>query len=344
MKYITVKSLPLKEVIEDIAKAFDTIVFNSCEEYYLEVPKEIGKGYIKGVNFDSGLGIIIYDCYFKEDIEIQFIVSEIHPLKFIFCLEGELYHRFENFDSRHVIKELQEVIVASESHGGHILRFKKNTQIKINSLEIARDEFFKKIKCELVTMNQNLQELFNDIEANNRFIHEGFYSLKLAEIFNEMTNFNGKDFVRKMFLEAKAYEMLTHQIMQYEDDVLESEKGKILRRYEVKQIEKAVKIIKANIAEIDNVSYLANEVGLNVNKLQVGFRQLYGKSVNEYIQDIRLDIIKKLLMNQEYTISEIADIVGINSKSYLTKIFKDEFGTTPSNYRKEFMERMYKGK
>ncbi len=32
-------------------------------------------------------------------------------------------------------------------------------------------------------MNDTLQNLFNNIEAKETFYHDGFYSLKLAEIF-----------------------------------------------------------------------------------------------------------------------------------------------------------------
>ncbi|HET8735476.1 MAG TPA: helix-turn-helix transcriptional regulator [Pricia sp.] len=335
---IEVNSLPMAEVMHDISKAFGTTFSKSCGEYFLDIPDDIGKGNIRGINFDGGLGIIQYDCLFHERIEFQFTVNEIHPLKFLYCLEGALEHRFENSGQIHCIVQYQEAVVASDLVNGHILRFKAHTRTVINSLEITRKMFQKKIACDLVTMDKTLQNLFNDVEAKASFYHDGFYSLRLADFFREMQSFEGKDFLRKLFLEGKVYQMLTQQILEYEDDLADMNNRSILRRSEVAQIEKAATLIKQRIPELDTVDGIAHEVGLNPNKLQEGFQSLYHLSVNRYIQKVRLDLIKDLILNTDLNISEIANRVGLSSKSYLSKIFKEEYDTTPSKYRKHFMD------
>lgn len=337
MLSIEVNSLPIAEVMSDISKAFDTHFTESCGEYYLDIPRHIGKGNIRGVNFDGGMGIVQYDCLFYKDLEFQFTVNEVHPLKFLYCLEGLLEHRFESYDEVHEIGKYQEAIVSSDFFNGHILRFKANSHTIVNSLEITREEFQKKISCDLVTMDKKLQDLFNDIKAEKTFYHDGFYSLELADIFREMQSFEGKDFLRKLFLEGKAYQMLTKQILQYEDDLADISSRNILRRSEVAQIEKAARLIKQQIDAFSTIDHLALEIGLNSNKLQEGFQNLYGLTVNQFIQKVRLDYIKDLILNTEYSISEIVDMVGLSSKSYLSKIFREEYGTSPSEYRKNFL-------
>ncbi len=341
---IEVNSLPIDEVMHDISTAFGTTFSESCGEYYLDIPDHVGKGNIRGINFDGGLGIIQYDCLFHEDVEFQYTVNEVHPLKFLYCLEGELKHRFENSEEIHKIVQYQEAVVASDLFNGHILRFDTNTRTVINSLEITRKMFQQKIKCDLVTMDETLQNLFNDIEANNTFYHDGFYSLKLADLFREMQSFDGKDFLRKLFLEGKAYQMLTRQILAYQDDLSDINNRSILRRSEVAQIEKAAKLIKQRISESNTIDRIALEVGLNTNKLQEGFQNLYGLTVNRFIQNVRLNLIKDLILNTDLNISEIANMAGLSSKSYLSKIFKAEYDTTPSEYRKHFLDSLLKKK
>ncbi|MBP2831682.1 helix-turn-helix transcriptional regulator [Aquimarina sp. U1-2] len=338
MILIEVKSLPIKEVITNIAKAFKTTYQQSCGEYFLDLPEHIGEGNIRGINFDGGMGIIQYDCTFVEEVEFHFTINKVHPLKFLYCLEGYLKHRFEGYDDEHEITQYQEAIVASDLFNGHILCFKPNIRTVINSLEITRREFQKKIQCELVSMNGELRSLFNDIEAKNLFYHDGFYSLKLADLFRDMQAFEGGDFLKKLFLEGKAYQMLTEQILQYEDDLNDVSGRNILRRTEIKQIELAAKLIRKRISKLDNVAEIASEVGLNANKLQEGFQNLYGTSVKQYIKQVRLNLIKDLVLNTEYSMSEIVDLAGISSKSYLAKIFREEYGTAPSDYRRHFMD------
>lgn len=342
MLAIEVNSLPIAEVMDDISRAFDTTYSESCGEYYLNVPGHIGEGNIRGVNFDGGMGIVQYDCLFKEPVEFQFTVNEVHPLKFLYCLQGSLLHRFETYEEVHKIKHYQEAVVASDLFNGHILRFQPNVHTIVNSLEITRKEFQKKIQCDLVTMDETLQNLFNDIDAKESFYHEGFYSLKLADLFREMQSFEGKDFLKKLFLEGKAYQMLTEQILQYEDDLVEASNRSILRQSEIKQIEEATKIIKTQITDLEGIKEIAATVGLNTNKLQEGFQIIYKMTVNQYIHRVRLALIKDLILNTEYSISEIVDLVGLSSKSYLSKIFRDEYGTSPSEYRKHFMETLIK--
>lgn len=158
--------------MQDISKAFGTTFNESCGEYYLDIPDHIGRGNIRGINFDGGLGIIQYDCLFHEDVEFQFMVNEVHPLKFLYCLEGALKHRFENTEQMHTIVQYQEAVVASDLFNGHILRFSTKTRTVVNSLEITRKIFQQKIKCNLVTMADTLQNLFNDTEAKKTFYHD----------------------------------------------------------------------------------------------------------------------------------------------------------------------------
>ena len=84
MKDLYVQSLPLKDVILDLAKEFNCGIVEHCDEFVLEIPKEFGNGFIRGINFGKGLGVIEYNCTFFEDLKIHFSVSQIHPLKFIF--------------------------------------------------------------------------------------------------------------------------------------------------------------------------------------------------------------------------------------------------------------------
>ena len=61
MRIIKVPSLPLVEVINDIAKALKTTSHKNYNEQILNLPPKIGTGSIRGINFEGGMGIIQYD-------------------------------------------------------------------------------------------------------------------------------------------------------------------------------------------------------------------------------------------------------------------------------------------
>lgn len=335
MKIIEVNSLPLKDVIRDISKVFKISFSENCGEYFLKLPPSIGQGTIRGINFEGGLGIIQYDCLFHEGLEIHFVVNNIHPLKFLYTASGILLHRFENEEEFHTIEQYQNAIVASSEHNGHVLLFKAGEKITVNSLEIEREKFQSKMECDLKSLDAELKKLFRDIKASGAFYYSGNYSLAISDILADMVEFKSENFTRKLFLEGLAYQILTHQILQYQDDKKEEGNRTLLRSSELKQINHISSLIESNISDVPTVENLAREAGLNINKLQEGFKKLYGSTVNNYVQKVRLDAAYNLLTKTDLSISEIVNAIGLSSKSYFSKIFKQRHGIAPSEFRKK---------
>jgi len=64
----------------------------------------------------------------------------------------------------------------------------------------------------------------------------------------------------------------------------------------------------------------------------MGFKQLYGKSVNQYIRDVRIEMAKVLIETSDLNITEITYAIGINSRSYFSKLFKERYSLSPKQY------------
>ncbi|MBK0381588.1 helix-turn-helix transcriptional regulator [Pedobacter sp. SD-b] len=332
MNEIFVKSLPLKDVIANIAEALDTTYFNRCNEYILNIPEIYGEGSIRGINFLNGFGLIEYNCTLKEALKIHFNVNSIHPLKFIYCSKGSVKHKFEEHDVLHQIEQFQNIIVASTQQNGHILIFPKNENIHLNSLEISRKEFKTKIDCDLNILDVGLKKLFKDLTARNLFFYQGNYSLAMSDCIDTIKTSKFSGIARSLFLEGKSNEILSIQISDYEDDKKDIPKRQILRKSELVQIQKAVQILKSELSKPLTIKELANKVGTNPTKLQEGFRYNFGLTVNNYLNKIRLDYAKEQIMIGELNISEIANNIGIANKSYFSRLFKATFQLNPKEF------------
>lgn len=333
MQYIQVRSLPLKQVISDLAKVFNTEFTKNCDEYTLQLPENIGTGTIKGINFHGGLGILQYEVCFLKDTEIQFVVDEVHPLKFLFSISGTLEHRFKEDDDVHLIHQYQNAIIASSRHNSHVLSFKKNKKIHIKSLEIDRKAFVTRMDCDLIKLGGRLEQLFRDTEAKEKFYYNGYYSLQIADLFLEIAKAPFAGFINKLFLEGKAYQILAEQIVQYEDDLNEIAHQILIRKIMIPQIKKVARRIDTKLSDLDTIAKMAHEVGMTEKRLQEGFKILYNVTINSYIQKKRLEKIKELLISTDRNMSEIAYEVGIKSKSYLSKIFREHYGISPTEFK-----------
>lgn len=334
MKKIQVKSLPFRDVIRELADSFQTDYSEKCDETLLKLPESIGEGRIRGINFNNGLGIVIYDCMFLEEVEIRFTKSDIHPVKYLYTAQGELKHCFANDETTHLLKKFECAIVASQGHDGHILKFKAEENIYVVSLEIDRKRFFSDLKCELSELNNGLKTLFYDSDAKNAFFHKGFYSIAFEQLISSLNEHEDEMMLRKLFLEAKALEIFIKQISLFNDD-LKSDKDKaLLRQSELHRISEMADYIIASLETTLKIKNLAIKYGLNPNKLQAGFKYKFQMTVNDFIKHQRMLKAAILLKTTDLTLSQISEAVGISSKSYFSKSFKNHYGVLPSAYQK----------
>lgn len=335
---IKINSLPVDLVIKDLAKTLNLPFQLQCREYFLELTDDIGEGYIKAMMLESGLGIIEYHCNFNMDVEIQFVKDKTHPLKFLYCTQGHFDHRFSNEDKRHKLHEYQQAIVASKDNYGHVINFKKNVEINLYSLEMDRAKFSLYRECSSEDINLELDAIFGDITAKNSFYHEGYYSLALAEIFEQIKNFEHDYFLRTVFMVSSGYRLLGNQIVQYQDDLKNEESRYVLRQYEVSKVKEAVQFIHENIEKTTTINDICQEVGLTEAKLQEGFKILYNVTINQHINNVRLNLASQLLRGTEYNVSEIVYKLGLTSRSYFSKIFREEYKMTPTEYRQKHLK------
>ncbi|QYA24568.1 helix-turn-helix transcriptional regulator [Gramella sp. MT6] len=329
---IDVKTLPVNEILEDLADTLNAELKNKSGELTLQIPDEIGDGYIRGVSFDSGMGIITYNCKFYEDVEIHFSLNTVHPLKFIFCSEGNVGHRFQKTDKINKIDTYQNIVVSSNGYDGHILYFKKDVATHVSSLEIIRSVFAHRSNYDFKDLDPTLKELFKDAVSKKQFFYQGNYSIKAADLMDDINTKDYTGFLRNLFLEGKAFEMLVIQIAQYEDDENGENLPKILRKSDIEKVDYVAKRIQGDLSTNLTVESLAKEAGTNVNKLQEGFKYVYNLTVNKYMQHVKLEAAKEMLNLSEKNISEIVTAIGLNNRSYFSKIFKEKYGVSPKYF------------
>ena len=85
--------------------------------------------------------------------------------------------------------------------------------------------------------------------------------------------------------------------------------------------------------EPPTIPKLARMVSLNEYRLKQGFKELFGKTVYEFLREFKMANAKSLLDNRDLTISQIAYEVGYLNVSHFTRAFRKEYGQNPSDFR-----------
>lgn len=78
---------------------------------------------------------------------------------------------------------------------------------------------------------------------------------------------------------------------------------------------------------------VARHLGVSRRLLDMRFRQIDGRSLNEAIIKTRLERARQMLAETDATIAEIADSCAFRHVSYLTRLFKKAYGMPPAAWR-----------
>ncbi len=99
-------------------------------------------------------------------------------------------------------------------------------------------------------------------------------------------------------------------------------------------INNALYFMQSNINRNISTSLLASAANLSVFHFCRLFKQETGKTPMNYLSGLRLERVKKLLLENDKPLTDIALECGFNSSSYLSERFKKHFNITPSEYRR----------
>lgn len=156
---------------------------------------------------------------------------------------------------------------------------------------------------------------------------------KLHEIVSDITNCYYEKDIKEVYIHSKITEIFSYLFSEIKEHNLISKKTN-LRKYDIKLIKKAEKIIHENLNSPLTVDELAKLTGSNKFKLKKDFKLIHKESVFSYASRLRMEKAKKLIMENTMSISEIAYAVGYKNPQHFTVAFKKKFNYLPSNLKK----------
>lgn len=92
------------------------------------------------------------------------------------------------------------------------------------------------------------------------------------------------------------------------------------------------------ITEPITIEEICHEFYISRSSLQALFKTHLNTSPKNYLLNIKLQKSKELIRQEQYTISEIAYMLGFSSIHYFSRLFKKYFNTTPSAYSRKIAE------
>ena len=258
----------------------------------------------------------------KKEIDTSFI-------QFHFVSEGQAIFSFNNGAYK-----------MSVNKGKYIVLYNPIKNLPLNALISPKSNVLSVLISikkfhKLFSEDSNNIQFLKDENINQKYYFENKISNPIFLVLNELKRFDINSSTKNLFLKAKIYELFSHLYNRNRD--LNIEQCPFLTNEEnFKKIKKAKDIIIENMTNPPSLVELSEEINLSLKKLKEGFKKIYGKPVYQFLIEYKMELAKKLLSDNNYNVNEVSLKLGYSTASHFITAFKNKYGLTPRNFKKNY--------
>jgi AraC-like DNA-binding protein len=258
------------------------------------------------------------DYQFIKEVDSSFI-------QFHFCLKGAATFTFNNGAYKLPMPEDQSLLLYNPQRDLPMnLELSKDTWVV--SLLVSIKKFHS-----LFSREANYITFLSEENKDRKYYKDGTMTPSMSIVLNQLMNYNLHPSIKELYYKGKAYELLSLYFNRPADaDVAQC--PFLADEDNVSKIKRAKEIIIARMTEPPTLQELSEEIGLSLNKLKEGFKQIYGDSVYSFLFDYKMEVARQFLASGSYNVNEVGLKVGYSTSSHFIAAFKKKFGTTPKKY------------
>lgn len=142
-------------------------------------------------------------------------------------------------------------------------------------------------------------------------------------------------FINHLRIQSLLLEIIIHQI---EGLYAENEHKELIENKGLyDKIQLARQLIDEDLSQNHSISSLAKAVGTNEQYLKQHFKKFFGKTVQNYITEKKMEHAKALILAGKYRVSDVARMTGYKHSTHFTTAFKKYFGIIPNSLRYTFL-------
>lgn len=193
-------------------------------------------------------------------------------------------------------------------------------------------------------------EIFIDVDVANDHIKEHIADFDLIELYESLEKSKGYRLVRanekidhiigELYsvderIKESYYMLKCLELLLFFSIASESRVESIsLSKKQVEIVENVKNDLISNLESKITIDDLAARYGIGKTSLKNCFKEVYGKPIFKWRKEYRLDYARRLIEEDELTISEISKKVGYSSPSKFSQAFKEYVGCTPTEFKK----------
>lgn len=204
------------------------------------------------------------------------------------------------------------------------------------SISFHRDWICEKLGVNAETPNNS--PFINMLNSENGVYFQGISLFERIVSFDKLFA-DTRSLSWSLSVEAQCYELIVDfigQIATIQSDVADNK----FSQSDMKHVMEVESRYFLATRMLPSLEFLAGEANMSLSKFKKCFRQLYGTAPYEYHLNLKLDIARSLLLQNKWTIAEIATQLGYTSIASFNKVFKKKFNMNPTALINENLPQM----
>ncbi len=286
--------------------------------------KNNASGILEETKIEDGFYILKFA---NETNENQSIVRDIDSsfIQFHFCSKGKMQFSFNNGSYALPLLNNKSLLLYNPQRD-----LPMNLEMEGDSTLISLLISIKKFHS-LFSTEANYIPFLGEGNRDKKYYTDTDISPSMHVVLNQIINYNLHTSIKLLYFKGKAYELLSLYFNKPEDVDIE-QCPFLVDEENVLKIKRAKEIIIDKMAEPPTLKELSKEIGLPLNKLKDGFKQIYGEPVYAFLFDYKMEVARQLLASRDYNVNEVGLKVGYSTSSHFIAAFKKKYGTTPKKY------------
>ena len=283
-----------------------------------EISPEVGGGcywvYAKQDLFD----IKIHDFFFHEDRCLDMAIPECISIQRYDSISGEELDPYRRLSAG----DIQTIVGGKPRYRALIHKRIPIHSVGIEILPAYYEDFLKK----------RYPDIYFDLPAAFQSVDQAADFPAMSKLLFETENYRGDGAAAELFYEAKVTEAIALVVDAWKRQGFRRERP--LSAEDAQSMQNVVSYIADHYAFDIPLSRLAGIACMSETKLKSCFRRQLGCSVTQYIQGRRMSQAEHLLINTDFTMGQIAQMIGYTTSSRFAELFKKSTGILPVEYRK----------
>jgi AraC-like DNA-binding protein len=337
MNYLKIDSTDFRSTQEKFLDYFSSSVESFDFGNRIVLTDTDGKGEIYFLQFNDGISIILYDCNFKEGLNLEVDSTLSAPLYIFYAMTDGAGVNVNESSTINGLSKYQPVIIGSALGKTIKLSLPKDRHSQLLVFKVDRKKYVAN-RIKLLKNRAVLNTIFEDRNSLKTTIHACSPNLYIADLVHRLSHHTLKETYRIFVIEAEINLILGHILAHYATDVNSAGNSRILTKKELEKVRELASNIARNPGESYTIRQLTSATGLAPYKLQEGFRHLYKRTAADFIRDKRLMRAAELLGKNELNVTEVVAHIGLNSNSYFSKIFKEKYNCCPKEYQDQIKQ------